>query len=77
MTQDAHPSGAAAHRIRVARRSAGLSQAQLATELRVQRSAVSHWEAANAKSPNAAHLRGSAAWLNFRRIKCERWSSGR
>jgi anthraniloyl-CoA monooxygenase len=24
---------------------------------------------------NAAHLRGSAAWLNFRRIKCERWSS--
>jgi anthraniloyl-CoA monooxygenase len=25
---------------------------------------------------NAEHLRGSAAWLNFRRIKCERWSSG-
>ena len=25
---------------------------------------------------NAAHLIGSAAWLNFRRIKCERWSSG-
>src|SRR5947209_3594978 len=25
---------------------------------------------------NAAHLRGSAAWLNFRRIKCERWASG-
>jgi anthraniloyl-CoA monooxygenase len=25
---------------------------------------------------NAAHLRGSAAWLNFRRIKCERWSAG-
>src|SRR3982751_244732 len=25
---------------------------------------------------NAAHLHGSAAWLNFRRIKCERWSSG-
>src|SRR5215218_2048705 len=25
---------------------------------------------------NAAHLRGSAAWLNFRRIKCERWSYG-
>ncbi|HET6941759.1 MAG TPA: bifunctional salicylyl-CoA 5-hydroxylase/oxidoreductase [Sphingomicrobium sp.] len=24
---------------------------------------------------NAAHLRGSAAWLNFRRIKCERWST--
>jgi anthraniloyl-CoA monooxygenase len=25
---------------------------------------------------NASHLRGSAAWLSFRRIKCERWSSG-
>jgi anthraniloyl-CoA monooxygenase len=25
---------------------------------------------------NAAHLVGSAAWLNFRRIKCERWTSG-
>ncbi|MES2119705.1 MAG: bifunctional salicylyl-CoA 5-hydroxylase/oxidoreductase [Pseudomonadota bacterium] len=25
---------------------------------------------------NASHLVGSAAWLNFRRIKCERWSKG-
>ena len=25
---------------------------------------------------NAAHLQGPAAWLNFRRIKCERWSDG-
>jgi anthraniloyl-CoA monooxygenase len=25
---------------------------------------------------NAAHLRGSAAWLNFPRVKCERWSTG-
>jgi anthraniloyl-CoA monooxygenase len=25
---------------------------------------------------NAAHLRGSAAWLNFPRIKCERWANG-
>jgi len=25
---------------------------------------------------NATHLRGSAAWLNFRRIKCDRWSAG-
>src|SRR6476660_3596654 len=25
---------------------------------------------------NASHLVGSAAWLNFRRIKCERWNSG-
>jgi anthraniloyl-CoA monooxygenase len=25
---------------------------------------------------NASHLVGSAAWLNFKRIKCERWTSG-
>ena len=25
---------------------------------------------------NASHLVGSSAWLNFRRIKCERWTSG-
>ena len=25
---------------------------------------------------NASHLVGSAAWLNFKRIKCERWSAG-
>jgi anthraniloyl-CoA monooxygenase len=25
---------------------------------------------------NTSHLVGSAAWLNFRRIKCERWSAG-
>ncbi|HEV2594097.1 MAG TPA: bifunctional salicylyl-CoA 5-hydroxylase/oxidoreductase [Sphingomicrobium sp.] len=25
---------------------------------------------------NAAHLRGSAAWLNFRRLKCDRWNAG-
>jgi anthraniloyl-CoA monooxygenase len=25
---------------------------------------------------NATHLVGSAAWLNFRRIKCARWTSG-
>jgi anthraniloyl-CoA monooxygenase len=25
---------------------------------------------------NSSHLVGSAAWLNFRRIKCERWTSG-
>ena len=26
---------------------------------------------------NAAHLPGPAVWLNFRRIKCERWSHGK
>lgn len=25
---------------------------------------------------NQAHLRGSAAWINFRRVLCERWSDG-
>jgi len=30
----------------------------------------------NSLQSNAAHLIGSAAWLNFRRIKCERWSHG-
>ena len=25
---------------------------------------------------NAAHLRGSASWINFRRIVCQRWSFG-
>ena len=25
---------------------------------------------------NATHLVGSAAWLNFRRIKCQRWNAG-
>jgi anthraniloyl-CoA monooxygenase len=28
----------------------------------------------NALMTNAAHLRGSAAWLNFRRVLCERWA---
>ncbi len=26
---------------------------------------------------NAAHLRGSAAWLNFKRIRCARWRDGK
>lgn len=56
MKQDPHPTSAAAHRIRIARRSAGLSQAQLAAELEVQRSAVSHWEALRGK-PRMNHLR--------------------
>ncbi|MFL6830088.1 MAG: bifunctional salicylyl-CoA 5-hydroxylase/oxidoreductase, partial [Sphingomicrobium sp.] len=30
----------------------------------------------HALQSNASHLVGSAAWLNFRRIKCERWASG-
>jgi transcriptional regulator with XRE-family HTH domain len=43
-------------RIRLARRHAGLSQAQLAEAVQVQRSAVSHWESAQAKNPSATHL---------------------
>jgi anthraniloyl-CoA monooxygenase len=30
----------------------------------------------HALQSNATHLVGSAAWLNFRRIKCQRWSAG-
>ena len=30
----------------------------------------------HALQSNASHLVGSAAWLNFKRIKCDRWSSG-
>ncbi len=45
-----------AQRIRLARRHGGLSQAALARAVGVQRSAVSHWEGANAKSPSTGHL---------------------
>lgn len=54
--QDLSSPTAGAQRIRMARRSAGLSQAQLALELGVQRSAVSHWEARRGK-PSVNHLR--------------------
>lgn len=56
MPQEASSPAAAAQRIRIARRSAGLSQAQLALELGLQRSAVSHWEAQRGK-PSVSHLR--------------------
>ena len=44
-------------RIRLARRTAGMSQNQLAQAVGVQRSAVSHWEAPKGKNPNVSHLR--------------------
>ena len=47
----------AQQRIRLARRHAGLSQSALATAVGVQRSAVSHWEAVEGKSPSMANLR--------------------
>lgn len=50
----------AQQRMRLARRHAGLSQAALAKAVGVQRSAVSHWEAAPGKSPSAVHLREAA-----------------
>lgn len=43
-------------RIRLARRHAGMSQLQLAQAVRVQRSAVSHWESSQPKNPSATHL---------------------
>jgi len=47
-------------RIRLARRAAGMSQNQLAQEVGVQRSAVSHWEAPLGKNPSVSHLREMA-----------------
>ena len=47
----------AQERIRLARRHAGLSQSALAKAVGVQRSAVSHWEAVDGKSPSMANLR--------------------
>ena len=47
----------AQQRIRLARRHAALSQAQLAQAVGVQRSAVSHWEAPQGKNPSVKHLR--------------------
>lgn len=44
-------------RIRLARRTVGLSQNQLALAVGVQRSAVSHWEAPHGKNPSVSHLR--------------------
>lgn len=44
-------------RIRIARRFAGLSQAELAARVEVHRSAVSHWEARDARNPSMRHLR--------------------
>lgn len=48
------------NRILLARRRAGLSQAQLAGQVGVQRSAVSHWESSEGKSPSMNHLRAVA-----------------
>lgn len=43
-------------RIRRARRAAKLSQAQLATQLGIQRSAVAQWEQLHGTSPSVDHL---------------------
>lgn len=51
----------AEQRIRLARRHANLSQAALAAAVGVQRSAVSHWEAVQGKSPSMANLRRVAS----------------
>lgn len=46
-----------AYRVRMARRRAGLSQAQLARAVGVQRSAAGHWETVGGKNPSVGHLR--------------------
>ena len=65
-------------RIRLARRHAGLSQAELAEAIGVQRSAVSHWESPQGKNPSVDHLRAVAMvagvtfeWLATGRGKME------
>lgn len=45
-----------ADRIRLARRIKGLSQAELAAAIGVQRSAVAHWESRAGKWPRTEHL---------------------
>lgn len=43
-------------RIRLSRRHGGISQAALAAQVGVHRSAVSHWESNKPKRPNIGHL---------------------
>ncbi len=64
----------AQQRIRLARRHAGLSQAALARAVGVQRSAVSHWEAIEGKSPSMANLRRVAT---FTGVQFEWLATGR
>ena len=61
-------------RIRLARRHAGLSQAALAEAVGVQRSAVSHWEAVQGKSPSMTNLRRVATLTG---VQCEWLATGR
>ena len=61
-------------RIRLARRHVNLSQAQLASAVGVQRSAVSHWEAPNGKNPSLANLREVAT---ITRVHFEWLATGR
>lgn len=61
-------------RIRLARRHVNLSQAQLASAVGVQRSAVSHWEAPNGKNPSLANLREVAT---ITRVNFEWLATGR
>ncbi|TCZ85047.1 helix-turn-helix transcriptional regulator [Lysobacter sp. N42] len=64
----------AQQRIRLARRHAGLSQSALAAAVGVQRSAVSHWEAIEGKSPSMANLRRVAT---FTGVQFEWLATGR
>lgn len=50
-----------ASRIRLARRRQGISQSALAQRIGVQRSAVSHWESPQGRSPTLANLRRIAS----------------
>jgi transcriptional regulator with XRE-family HTH domain len=52
------------HRIRFARRVAGMTQAQLAAKLGVSRSAVAQWERSDGSNPSAGNLASLALALN-------------
>lgn len=61
-------------RIRTARRLVGYSQARLAEELNVHRSAASHWERGCGRSPTVTHLRQIA---EVRKVNFEWLTTGR
>jgi transcriptional regulator with XRE-family HTH domain len=52
------------HRIRFARRGAGLTQTQLAEKIGVSRSAVAQWERSDGSNPSAGNLASLAMALN-------------
>jgi anthraniloyl-CoA monooxygenase len=55
-------------------RGLGLDQMEQAEAIALCERIFARYLDGNSLMTNAAHLRGSAAWLNFRRVLCERWA---